>query len=252
MCLDADTSHPARLAERIAEWIASTVREAAAQGVVVGLSGGIDSAVAAALAHRALPGQVLCAILPCESTPDDAAEAHLFCQNLGIESIDLDLSAPYRELVGLLPPATPLVLANIKPRLRMIALYHLAAQRSYLVCGTSNRTELLIGYSTKHGDGAADLLPLGGVLKRHVYALAAELDVPDSIIQRPPSAGLWPGQTDEGELGITYQALDHAIEAIDRGELDAVPPEVLTRVKTLMERSAHKRALPPTFQPDLA
>lgn len=237
------------LADQIAQWIQAIVRDAGAEGVVVGLSGGIDSAVTAALVHRALPGRVLCAILPCESAQHDASEARLFCANLAIESVELDLTAPYRKMVDILPEAPPLVLANIKPRLRMTALYHLAAARHYLVCGTSNRTEIVVGYSTKHGDGAADLLPIGGLLKRQVYQLARELDIPPSIIERPPSAGLWPGQTDEDELGMTYEAIDDAIVALDRHEPDAVPAQILARVRDFMHASAHKRTLPPVFQP---
>ncbi|NQT53113.1 NAD(+) synthase [bacterium] len=237
------------LADDIVAWMQTIVRGAGAKGLVVGLSGGIDSAVVAALAHHAFPEHTLCAILPCESAPDDASEARLFCRNVGIERIELDLSAVYQQLAGILPDGPAMGRANIKPRLRMIALYHLAATRGALVGGTSNRTEILIGYSTKHGDAAADLLPIGGLLKREVYALAEELGVPESILQRTPSAGLWPGQTDEAEIGMTYAVLDDVITAIDREEPDAVAEADLRRVRQLMRASAHKRQLPPVYRP---
>ena len=240
------------LADEIADWIRAIVREAGAQGVVLGLSGGIDSAVVAALAHKALPGRVLAAILPCESAPNDAVEARLFGADLGIETTEIDLTPAYRQLTAILPAGSRLAAANIKPRLRMIALYHLAATRHALVCGTSNRTETLIGYSTKHGDSAADLLPIGGLLKRQVYRLARDLGIPQRLIDKPPSAGLWPGQTDEGELGITYAELDDALTALDTAHTEAVRPELLARVRSLIERSAHKRRLPPIYPPPAA
>jgi NAD+ synthase len=237
------------LADDIANWVRTTVRAAGAEGVVIGLSGGIDSSVVAVLAQRALPGHVLGAILPCESQPCDADLARLLASALGIETIELDLTNAYRALVAGLPEASRLVAANVKPRLRMITLYYLAASRRYLVCGASNRSEFSIGYFTKHGDGAADLLPIGGLLKREVRQLAHELRIPQPIIDRPPTAGLWEGQTDEGEIGLTYEQLDAALDAIDRSDTAHIPPATLTRVRTLIELSVHKRSIPPIFRP---
>jgi NAD+ synthase len=237
------------LADDVAAWIRTTVHEAKAEGVVIGLSGGIDSAVAAALAQRALLGHVLGAILPCESDPLDAELARLVASTLNIETIELDLTAPYRALMALLPDGPPVAKANAKPRLRMIALYYLAASRKYLVCGASNRSELSIGYFTKHGDGAADLLPMGNFLKFEVRQLARELRIPQRIIDRAPTAGLWPGQTDEGEMGMSYGQLDTALRAMDHKDFTAVPGLVISRVRQMMQASAHKRALAPIFRP---
>jgi len=238
------------LADEIAGWIRKVVTEAGAKGVVIGLSGGIDSSVAAALAARALPGHVLGAILPCESDPRDAEDARLVADVFKLETVEVDLTAAYRALVAGLPQASRLVRANVKPRLRMTALYYLAASRGYLVCGASNRSELAIGYFTKFGDGGVDMMPLGGLLKRQVRELARQLGVPQRVIDRPPTAGLWPGQTDESEMGLLYEELDAAIEALDRGEPTAVPPAVLARVQALVSHSAHKRSLPPCFTPN--
>jgi len=237
------------LADEIAAWIGKVVADAGAQGVVIGLSGGIDSAVVAGLAVRALPGRVLGAILPCESAPLDAELARAVAAKFGTETIEVDLTAAYLALTAGLPPAPALARANVKPRLRMIALYYLATARRYLVCGAGNRSELTIGYFTKFGDGGVDMLPIGGLLKCQVRELAQQLGVPLAIIDRPPTAGLWPGQTDEGEMGLLYPELDAAILAMDRGDTSGVPPEILSRVQRMRAASAHKRAMPPIFLP---
>jgi len=237
------------LADDIAAWIRTVVHDAGAEGTVVGLSGGIDSAVVAALAHRSLPRKVLGAILPCESDPADAEDADIIAATLGIETVHVDLTEAYRALAQVLPDAPREVKANIKPRLRMAALYHLAASHNYLVCGSSNRSELTVGYFTKHGDGGVDLLPIAGLLKTQVRQLARTLDIPQRVIDKPPTAGLWPGQTDEGEMGLRYAQLDVALLALDRRDPSGVPAPILTRVRELMRRSAHKRSLPPMFLP---
>ena len=117
-----------------------------------------------------------------------------------------------------------LALANIKPRLRMTTLYALANDENGLVVGTGNRTELSIGYFTKYGDGGVDVLPLGALDKTAVRGLARELDVPEAVIKRPPSAGLWQGQTDEAEIGLTYDELDWALAVIAREDGTGLPP----------------------------
>jgi NAD+ synthase len=132
-------------------------------------------------------------------------------------------------------------LANVKPRMRMATLYYIANSFNYLVAGTGNRCELTIGYFTKHGDGGVDLLPLGNLLKSDVRALARELNVPDPIMEKPPSAGLWIGQTDESEMGFTYADLERYLE---EGP-DAVAPALALRIERLVRQTEHKRSLPP-------
>lgn len=237
------------VADDIVAWIRGVVAAAEARGVVVGLSGGLDSSVVAALAAHALPGKVLGAVLPCESDPRDAELARLVAAQFQVETIELDLTPAYRALAAVLPEAPALVKANLKPRLRMAALYYLAASRRYLVCGASNRSELSIGYFTKFGDGAVDMMPIGGMLKSEVYALAHQLRIPHPIIERPPTAGLWTGQTDEAEMGLLYSELDAALRAIAQGDTSAVPPDILADVQAKIRASAHKRALPPIFIP---
>jgi NAD+ synthase len=161
----------------------------------------------------------------------------------------VNLDDAFEALIKNLPPTKHrLATANMKPRLRMIALYYLAQAHNYLVLGSGNKTELMVGYATKYGDGGVDLLPLGDLYKTEVWKLARELGVPDEIVERSPSAGLWPGQTDEGELGITYRELDRVLMAIAAGETAQVPPVTLDKVRRLIANSAHKRAMPPIFE----
>ena len=140
-----------------------------------------------------------------------------------------------------------MAVANLKARLRMVTLYYLANDRNYLVAGTGNRSEIMIGYFTKYGDGGVDLEPLGELYKWEVRRLARHVGVPREVVERPPTAGLWPGQTDEAEIGLTYEQLDEALAAIERGATDGIEPAVLARVERMIERSAHKRQMPPTY-----
>jgi NAD+ synthase len=130
----------------------------------------------------------------------------------------------------------------------MITLYYFANNLNYLVAGTGNKSEALVGYFTKYGDGGVDILPLGGLLKTEVRELARELDIPEKIIDKTPSAGLWQGQTDEAELGITYQDLDKTLQALESGKTSALPPKLVAKVKNLIAISEHKRRPPPIFE----
>lgn len=232
----------------ISQWIKNQVAKAGAQGIVVGLSGGIDSAVVAALAKRTLPDNVLGLILPCHSQKEDAEDARLIASHLQLETITIDLSPTYDSLAAILPPADKNTMANLKPRLRMISLYYYASLRNYLVAGTGNKSEIIVGYFTKYGDGGADILPLGNLLKSQIREIAKELVLPDAIINKPPSAGLLPGQTDEGELEITYEQLDQAILEITSNPDKKTSPEIHSRVEELIKNSEHKRIPIPVFK----
>jgi NAD+ synthase len=237
----------ATLAHEIAAWMQGKLGEAGARGYVVGLSGGIDSATTAALAVRAARDEVLAVWMPCHSVPDDEHCARMVAHALGLELTTVDLCAPYDALLAALPSGTDMARANLKPRLRMSTLYYLAQSHNYLVAGTGNKPELMVGYFTKYGDGGVDVEPLGQLYKHEVRALAAVLDVPQPIIDRAPSPGLWPGQTDEGEMGITYAEIDAVLAAWDRGRTPNVPASSVAKVEGMIARSAHKRALPPSF-----
>jgi NAD+ synthase len=233
-----------KLAAHLVDWIRRQVADGGGGGAVFGLSGGIDSAVVAALAKEAFPHHTLGIVMPCHSDAQDADDAHLVARHLDVPVCTVDLSSVYDLLVAQLGscqadfPGSQLATANIKPRLRMTTLYGFANQLNYRVLGTGNRSEIVIGYYTKYGDGGADLLPLGGLVKTEVRELAAYLDVPRRIIDKPPSAGLWADQTDEAEMGLTYEELDAYLLT------SQASPAVKAKVDALHAASQHKRELP--------
>jgi NAD+ synthase len=232
----------------VCSWIREQVVKAGAKGIVLGLSGGIDSAVVAALSRRALGPDVLGLLLPCHSHRQDTEDALTVAGHLGLETVTVDLTPAFDLLLTLLPSADVMVTANLKPRLRMMTLYHVAGLKKYLVAGTGNKSEISVGYFTKYGDGGADLLPLGDMLKSEVWAMAAQLGLPEAIIKKPPSAGLLPGQTDEGELNISYAELDQALKAIADRRNETIPPGIRQRVEQLMKITEHKRMPVPVFK----
>jgi NAD+ synthase len=233
-----------RLAEHLTAWLRREVEAGRGVGAVLGLSGGVDSAAVAALAKRAFPHHALGVLMPCHGDPSDAEDAALVALHFDLATATVDLGPAYDALVEELGrsssdlPESRLATANLKPRLRMTTLYAFANLLDYRVLGTGNLDELTIGYFTKYGDGGADLLPLGSLTKGEVRDLARELGVPQRIVDKPPSAGLWAGQTDEGEMGLTYAQLDAYLRGGD------VPAEVRARIEALRDASAHKRALP--------
>ena len=237
------------LVDEITVWIREQVYGAGCRGVVLGISGGVDSAVTAGLAARALGAEaVLGLIMPCHSISQDEKHARLVTETFEIEWDRVDLTSAFDALVALLPPGQGLAVANVKPRLRMATLYYYANLRRYLVIGTSNRTELSVGYFTKYGDGGSDFLPLGDLFKSEVCDLAREIGVPPSIIEKAPSGGLWEGQTDEGEMGIAYETLDGVLQALGAGDAAGLEPGDVALVKRMMAASEHKRAALPIFR----
>ena len=227
----------------LVDWLEEKIGAAGRKGGVVGLSGGLDSSVTAALLNQAFPENSLAVILPCESREEDVDDALMAAEKIGIEVENIELDGVFHDLLSRLREAEPgrdkLAEANIKPRLRMTALYYLAARREALVVGTDNWSELTTGYFTKYGDGGVDIAPLGRLVKTEVRELGRFLGIPEKIIERQPSAGLWKGQTDEEELGLSYDELDGYIL---RGE---ARPEVEERVEELKQGSRHKKEFPP-------
>ncbi len=236
-----------KLSERISRWIREQVEAAGAAGVLVGLSGGIDSAVVAVLAQRAMGDHVLGLLLPCYSLPEDERDALMVADTFKIRRERVDLSSIYDVFLQQLPEAGEMCRANLKPRLRMTTLYYYANKLNYLVTGTGNKSELMMGYFTKYGDGGVDLLPLGDLTKSQVRKLAEELEIPKRIIERPPSAGLWAGQTDEEEMNIRYEDLDKIIVSLEKRKEAKFPKAQLSYVKGMVARSRHKRSTPPIF-----
>lgn len=234
---------------QITRWIKKQIQEAKAEGIVLGLSGGVDSAVVVALAKEAIgKRRLLALILPIHSQIQDLKDAELVANKFGLKTKTIDLSKIYDNLIKILPKAGNLVCANLKPRLRMLILYYFANKLNYLVCGTGNKSELMVGYFTKHGDGATDLLPIGGLFKKQVRRLAQELGIPQRIINKPPTAGLWPGQTDESEMGISYPELDDVLERIEKKKRQVLPQDKVNKVKEMIQRSQHKRQGPKIYK----
>lgn len=231
-------------AARLSGWIGTKVREAGSAGALVNLSGGLDSAVVAALIVRGCPGRAQGLILPCESSPKDVEDALTVAAAVGLPVKVVDLTPVYAALLaalqagGIGPAPGSLAAANSKARLRMISAYAVANLAGYLVVGTGNKAELTVGYFTKYGDGGVDIQPLANLVKGQVRELAVLLGVPQAVLDKPPSAGLWEGQTDEGELGMTYSDLDRYLLG------GTVPADVQAAIEARRRASEHKRRLP--------
>ena len=237
------------LVQKLCVWMEGKVIEAKAKGMVFGLSGGLDSAVVAALSIRIFPQNTLAVIIPCHSLEADINDALDFINKFNIPYKIIDVSKVYDSFIHLLNDkekegSFKLAEANIKPRLRMTTLYYFANKLNYLVVGTGNKSELMIGYFTKYGDGGADILPLGNLLKSQVRELAEYLGIPKKIINKPPSAGLWEGQTDEKEIGISYEQLDKYLKT------EQLNNKIIEKkIQDKIIKSAHKRTTPakPSF-----
>jgi NAD+ synthase len=234
-----------QLAKKLSDWIKDKVLAAGCKGAVIGLSGGIDSSVVAALCIKVFPKNTLGLIMPCHSVSRDKEHAELLANKFSIPTKMVVLDDIYDAYLKVLPDFKPdpsltrLAQANLKARLRMISLYYTANQLKYLVVGSGNRSELTVGYFTKHGDAGVDILPLGNLVKKEVRELARFLKIPQEIIDKAPSAGLWAGQTDESEMGFTYESLDNYILT------GKAPEELKKRIETMHAVSAHKCATPP-------
>lgn len=258
-----------KLANDVAAWLKARFEESGANTFVMGLSGGIDSAVVCGLAARAVGKQrVLGVIMPSASNPDDELQAAKVATAFGVRTLTVDLTSLAQtfqmampteaalDALRLLPGGEAesiearrtLAKANTRPRLRMTTLYYVANLVKGVVVGTGNKTEASIGYFTKYGDGGVDLFPILDLYKFEVRAVAAEIGVPQSVIDRPPSAGLWDGQTDEAEIGLTYAQLDSTLVAMEKGDTSGIDPAVLKRVTSMNAGTEHKRQPVPVYR----
>lgn len=244
--------------DRIIDFIWKETHKAGVSGAVIGISGGVDSALTAALAVKALgKDKVLGIHLPEAglTTAEDTEDSKAVADWLGIDFRIIDISGIVSAFMAAVPEseyADYLSRGNLKARIRMSLLYFHANQTNRMVIGTGNKTELLLGYYTKYGDGGVDLEPIGGLYKTEVWELSRMLGVPEPVITKKPSAGLWKGQTDEAELGISYLKLDYVLRMLEQNAAPdtiintlGVSREQLESVIKRIERNEHKRRVPP-------
>ena len=243
---------------KIIDFIWNETHKAGVKGAVVGISGGIDSALTAALTVKALGKDKVLGIYMPEAgltTAADSEDAKAVADWLGIELRTIDISgiiSAFMTAVSDSESADRLSRGNLKARIRMSLLYFHANQMNRMVMGTGNKTEILLGYYTKYGDGGVDLEPIGGIYKTEVWELSRRLGVPEPLITKKPSAGLWKGQTDEAELGISYVKVDNVLRMLEQNEAPeaivdtlGVSIEQLNSVIKRIERNEHKRKAPP-------
>ena len=249
---------PEKTLEKIVAFIRERMEESGKSRLVVGLSGGLDSATSAYLGVRALGRDALTAfLLPYRTTsPSSVEDALLVAGELAVEHETIDITPMVDAYFERFPEADRKRRGNFMARTRMAVLYDQSAARDALVLGTGNRTEALLGYTTLWGDMACAFTPIGGLYKTQVRRLAAHLGVPARVIAKPPSADLWEGQTDEGEMGLTYEEADRLLHhMIDLGhgdealEAEGFDPSLIARVRGMVEASAFKRRMPPSCPP---
>ena len=234
------------------DWLRERVTEAKAKGLVVGISGGVDSALVVGLCSRAFPNNTIGVIMPSHSDPEDKEDALWIAEGFELRTLEVNLSGAHTQIMGQVKKelesqgfeleGEKLSQGNLKARIRMSTLYAVANAMNYMVVGTDNAPESYTGYFTKYGDGGVDLLPISSLTKAEVRAWARMLGLPKRIATRVPTAGLWAGQTDEAELGLTYDLIDRYLLG------EKVAPEVQERIETLHRQSEHKRHLPPSLE----
>ena len=241
---------------KIVNFIKDQVRQRNSKGVVIGLSGGLDSSVVAVLAVRALgTKKVFGMMLPDSSvTPTcDTKDAIKLATNLKIEYKIIQILAAKKQLIKNLP-SNKMALANLLVRLRMSILYYYATVKKYLVLGTGDKSEIVLGYYTKYGDGGVDLLPIGDLFKTEVRCLGRYLDIPNQIINKKSSARLWKGQTAEKELGMKYEEIDKILFLLEAKNSSSnlssfdninISKRKILRVRSLINKNQHKQEMPP-------
>lgn len=245
--------NPAIALSMIDRFLQEELGKTGLKGVILGLSGGVDSALACALAVHALgPERVLAVKMPYRtSSPASEADADAILSRLGLRAERVDISPMVDAYFEGAPEAPPLRRGNFMARVRMAVLFDRSAREGYLVLGTSNKTELLLGYGTWYGDMASSLNPIGDLYKGQVWQMARHMGLPESIIAKVPSADLWPGQSDEGEMGLTYAQADSILcllvderYTVEEVAAMGIPLALVQKVLGMVEASQYKRRLP--------
>lgn len=238
--------------QKIVDFIKEQVKSASASGGVVGISGGIDSAAVAVLAKRALGKNVVYVSLPpgAQNIFEDNVAA--LAQKLKINIIKKPIGEAFAAVTKDLPAGDKKSAGNVYSRLRMVALYYFANIKNYLVLGTTNKSEMEMGYFTKFGDGGVDIEPVADLYKTELAEMAARIGVPGTIIGASPTAGLWQGQTDEAEIGLSYFFLDTIFKLRDQGfirqeisRLTDIPQSKIKEIEARQKSNLHKLSLPP-------
>jgi len=239
----------------VKQFITAKVTEAGAEGVVIGVSGGMDSAVVLKIATLLFKSDKISAVfLPESTTPaQDAKDARVIAKECKVKLMEIKIDPILKSFLdhNIVKNPLPLALGNLKARIRMNILFLIANSQNRVVLGTSNKSELMLGYFTKYGDGASDIAPLGDLYKSQVYGLAKYLTLPKSICSKPPTAGLVANQTDEDELGLDYGTIDKILFGLERNSsteklakmLEQPEAEIL-RIKHRVENNRHKRKFP--------
>lgn len=237
--------------EKTVEWLKEQVKQSNTKGLILGVSGGIDSALVSFLIKKAFPNNSMGIILPCGSYSKDREDALKVIKACNMNYLEIDLTDEHKSLMdkvkaelkdndyNLSKRNLKLTDANLRARLRMSTIYSIANAYNYMVVGTDNAAELYIGYFTKYGDGGVDIQPIAHLTKREVKEWSLLLGVPKDIIEKPPSAGLWEGQTDEEEIGTTYDMVDDFLEGKE------IPKNDLDIIIHLHKKTEHKRNMPP-------
>ena len=239
----------------IVEFIQTKVSQAKCNGLIVGLSGGIDSTLAAYLACEAVgPQNVFGIIMPSTTTPtEDKIHGIKIAQGLGIDYKEIAIDSILNEFLSLTQlEESQLAIGNLKARIRMSIIYYYANAKNYLVSGTGNKSEILIGYFTKFGDGACDIEPIGDLYKKEVYMLSQHMDIPQEILNKPPRAGLWNNQTDEDEIGMSYDLIDEILYLSTEMNINGseiakklnISLEKVNMINDKVKRSKHKSEVP--------
>ncbi|EDA5833159.1 NAD+ synthase [Campylobacter jejuni] len=237
-----------KITEKMCDFIQEKVKNSQSQGVVLGLSGGIDSALVATLCKIALKENVFALLMPTQiSNKANLEDALRLCVDLNLEYKIIEIQSILDAFIKQSENTTLVSLGNFAARIRMSLLYDYSALKNSLVIGTSNKSELLLGYGTIYGDLACAFNPIGSLYKSEIYALAKYLNLHENFIKKAPSADLWENQSDEGDLGFSYAKIDEGLKALETNDeklLRTLDPSLIAMLKNRMQKNAFKGKMP--------
>ncbi|EDP7225327.1 NAD+ synthase [Campylobacter jejuni] len=237
-----------KITEKMCDFIQEKVKNSQSQGVVLGLSGGIDSALVVTLCKRALKENVFALLMPTQiSNKANLEDALRLCADLNLEYKIIEIQSILDAFIKQSENTTLVSLGNFAARIRMSLLYDYSALKNSLVIGTSNKSELLLGYGTIYGDLACAFNPIGSLYKSEIYALAKYLNLHENFIKKAPSADLWENQSDEADLGFSYAKIDKGLKALETNDeklLRTLDPSLIAMLKNRMQKNAFKGKMP--------